>query len=387
MKGPTGIQKIVEDILEGLIAFIYNLARGYFLLLRYPFLGALRLHVRDQRQSSLHISAEVSLFIAVLIVASGPFWQTERIRRLLEVAAGDRPFGFIASVVTLYILFDLLIRLLARRLSDRRDRNRTTTLIRYAAAVSVVVWGIGIRWVIERPVNELESPWVVRSMFLVAVVIGSYPLTLVLVEMFRRRFLSQRSRWFVVPLIPTIATVVSLNFMAALPLSNFVVDYGLALVQPKDLVVEDESVCFLWEDGTIELAAVVSNNTARPYIFENGLDLTLYWLDVTTLWSFGAIRMHVPQQGAVNSTYLAIPGKKTEVLHFKGKFDVQKTSHSLQAAYDCSFKLVRDETWLKVRLGWGHAKARYKPTQEALPEQGDGEFGVIFPPEERVAEP
>ncbi len=143
-----------------------------------------------------------------------------------------------------------------------------------------------------------------------------------------------------------------------------------------DIVIESDSVCFLWNDGTIELAAVITNNTSQPLIIDRGPNLTLSWLDVNTIWSFGPVRTYyVPP--ATAAAFVAIPSKKTDVVQFRGKFAPEQPERSVDHAFDCDVELPYKRARLDdIRHARGHARARNMTAVEVIPEPKNGRFGI-----------
>jgi hypothetical protein len=351
--GITGVQKLIEDFIEGFIAFCYNLVQTFALHLWRPLRNAVRLNFLARQHKGQQVTSSTALFVAATLMVVGPFWETWQAQIIISNITGARWRSYVIAALAIYVAFDLSARGTARLLfAGRRRRDRAVQLLRYGAAASVILAGIVFWLWIEaildnafaemfggRPANKI-LPYAIA----LALPVSSYPLASILAHLTRQRFrLDGRTAGGLVYL----GSVVLLT--AAAPAMIYAAktsaEFAEKLSSPKSAdegassLSVSRSACIVRGDGTVSMAIVVSNVGEKPEFVPRNFFRAEIGSTRPEASKFGtvSVRLAVVDATARNDVLLdVVQANQKKELQLVGKFDPKSLKSPIDQSDACT---------------------------------------------------
>jgi hypothetical protein len=142
----TGFQKMVEDLIQGLISFAYNVFGSILLIWWRPLPNSAYLSKQARTENSRRIKSSTLLFVVSPLLVWVPTSDYFGYFQGLLKASDNRWLPYLSGVIAAYIAVDLLSRGVSYSLSPANKRQRNLDILRYCAAASFVLARIAIEF-------------------------------------------------------------------------------------------------------------------------------------------------------------------------------------------------------------------------------------------------
>jgi hypothetical protein len=332
MQNARGLRKLVEDVIDGIVSFLYDVISALFLLWWKPVRTASRLSGTADSEAVPHISSSILLFVGAAAVGIDPFINLEFVRGLMRSTQENKWYQYALSIVTVYIVLDLLSRIFAHLFVPSESRSEIQGVIRYGVAASCVL----LRAIFELLFNLEDRfsswmPWSQSALFAYFfVLVGLYPLWACLSFAVRRR--AGRVLSIVTGLIG--ALIFAAAAAAATLFSNRA-NEDIFAKRPYRITIE-RSACILRWDGTVSVVAEISNE-GDDSIFVP-IDLFAIALENSVGKKTHVIDALVDRRTQMSSMFEVLPARASGVVHLIGAVRANELEWPIAETDRCSVR-------------------------------------------------
>lgn len=297
MKAVTGLQKLIEEIVEGLIVFIYNTLKTFVRLWFRPLKNAARLNALSSIRKGQQISSSTALFVSSALAVSGPIFTLETAyQRILQIY-GATWYEWSLAVLAVYVFLDITAMLIGVLVSSKRRQARSIHLVRYGIAASTCLFWLMSGLVLIKWGNAYASSSAIfpDAIFyiLLLMVPTAYPLFIISGHLLRQRVNGSAIVLGAFALLS--APIVFGVQIAAIAIGFIIVGQIQALtVKPRPATIEvKDAACVVASDGSVAVTAFIDNNLASPVFLAHDQfdaiigsftkDLTEYFTPLTVI--------------------------------------------------------------------------------------------------------
>ncbi|NKJ72713.1 hypothetical protein GFL38_10605 [Rhizobium leguminosarum bv. viciae] len=337
MKDLTGVQKLIEEIVTGLIAFVYNTLKTFALLWLRPLKNAVRLNVLADLRKGQQISSTTALFVASALVVGGPnAWNSNGLRETLNFIYGDKWYEIILGVIAVYIALDAFTFVLARMLARRRRLARTVSIVRYTIAASAALFWLVLAIPFESLDPRFLSVGVLGIVFsyLLLLVASAYPLLVVTGCLFKHAHKIRSSLFKPIFLLISIPVVLAGQSLTLFVYSCAIESIQVFMQAPQSSVARIEyAACILRYDGSIAITASLKNYRKSALFIANDQFFAIIGNDKGN-WTDVGISV-VWEQGGVIGAPLIVAADGNETFMMTGQVDPKSLGWPIADTNSC----------------------------------------------------